>query len=109
MEDHRIKAPTRLSLLRRIAWLGGDRSLVGVSGAIYLVIGIFMFRGLGLMYGLSLIVPAGLWGLTIMLARRLYKADTWMLPVLGRHNKYRKYYAPKPGLGVAHPRVRDFR
>ena len=51
------KAPVRLSLLRRIAWFGGDRRLVGGVGIICAALGWTRFVGFGLSFGLFILVP----------------------------------------------------
>jgi type IV secretory pathway TrbD component len=67
-----------------------------------------MFMGLGLLYGLSIAGPVGLFILILWAARRMNDADPWMIDVVMRQFKYRKYYAAKSDLGIEHPQVRDF-
>lgn len=64
--------------------------------------------GFGIFYGLSFIVPTVLFVAILWVARRMQKSDPWMVDVVLRQFKYRKYYAPKPDFGTAHPQVRDF-
>lgn len=102
-------ARIRKSLLRRITWFGGDRRIVGFSGLLYLLTGVMMFRGFGLMYGISIAVPVLLWIGTVWVAREMYQADPWMLDILIRHVfRYKSYYAAKPDHGTEHPMVQDF-
>lgn len=103
------KAPVRLSLLRRIAWFGGDRRLVGGVGLACAALGWTMFVGFGLSYGLFILVPGSIFLGVVWVARRMYAADPWMVDVGLRHLKYAKYYAPKSHLGKEHPNVRDFK
>lgn len=67
-----------------------------------------MVMGLGLMYGLTLILPAIMFLGILWIAREAYDADPQMVDVVRRQFKYRKYYAPKSDMGVEHPQVRDF-
>ena len=103
-----MRAPIRRSLLRKIAWFGGDRRLVGASGLLLLCIAWTMFMGFGPFYGLSIIIPLGIFAAILWVARAANTADTWMIDVVLRQFKYRKYYAPKPDFGTEHPQVRDF-
>lgn len=103
-----MRTPVRLSILRRIAWFGGDRRVVGGSALVLSLVGVTMFRGFGIFYGLPIIVPAVLWGGLLWIAREMNKADPYMVDVVLRQFKYRKYYAPKSDLGVEHPQVRDY-
>jgi type IV secretory pathway TrbD component len=102
------RAPVRASLLRKVTWMGGDRRLVGVAGMIMVCLGWTMLRGVGMLYGLTLILPLGLFAVVVWVAREAQKADSDMIDIMMRHVKYRKYYAPKPDLGMEHPDVRDF-
>lgn len=103
------KAPVRKSLLRnKIAWLGGDRRLVGFTALVTVLMGWTMFVSFGLFWGLPIIVPSIVFLGILWVARQAYAADPWMLDVLMRQNKYRRYYAPKSSPGVKHPRIRDF-
>lgn len=106
--DPQARAPVRKSLLRRIPWLGGDRRLVGMSGLIAVTLGWTMFAGFGFAYGLCFALPAALFFSGLWVARRMYKADPWMLDVVIRHFKYAKYYAPKTHVGKQTPVIRDF-
>lgn len=103
-----MRAPVRLSILRRITWFGGDRRLVGGSALVLFLVGITMFRGVGFFYGLPIILPVVLWFGLLWIAREMHKADPYMVDVVLRQFKYRKYYAPKPDLGIEHPQVRDY-
>lgn len=102
------KAPVRRSLLRRITWFGGDRRLVGFSGLLMFCLAWTMFMGFGFLFGLSLAAPVLLAMGVIFVARLMNDSDPWMVDVALRQYKYKKYYAPKPDLGVEHPMVRDF-
>lgn len=102
------RSPTRRSLLRKIAWLGGDRRLVGFSGLLLFCLTWTMFMGFGVSYGLTFIVPLMLFVSILWVARSMNKADPWMVDVVLRQFKYKKYYAPKPDFGTEHPQVRDF-
>ncbi|AMR78035.1 VirB3 family type IV secretion system protein [Cupriavidus nantongensis] len=102
------KTPVRLSLLRRIAWLGGDRRLVGLMGILSVALGWTMFVGFGLSYGLFVILPVCLFFGVLWAARNMYAADPWMVDVILRHFRYAKYYAPKSHIGKEPPNVRDF-
>ena len=63
--------------------------------------------GLGFMYGLTLMFPIVLFMAVLWVARQSYKADSWMIDVMLRQFKYRKYYAPHPDVGTLHPQVKD--
>jgi type IV secretion system protein TrbD len=102
------RTPVRKSLLRKIAWLGGDRRLVGLSGLISVTLCWIMFNGFGFFYGISIALPALLFLGILWVAREAYKADPWMIDIVLRQFKYRKYYAPKSDLATEHPQVRDF-
>jgi type IV secretion system protein TrbD len=103
-----MRTPVRHSLLRKISWFGGDRRLIGFSGLLLFCLGWTMVVGFGFMYGLSLIAPAVLFLVILWIARMMNSADPWMIDVVLRQFKYRKYYAPKSDIGVEHPQVRDF-
>jgi len=102
------RTPVRLSLLRRISWLGGDRRLVGLAAMLAVCLGWTMFTGYGLFLGLFVLVPAAIFFGTLWVARKMYAADPWMVDVLMRHFKYPKYIAPKTSLGKETPAIRDF-
>lgn len=103
-----MRSHVRLSLLRRITWFGGDRRIVGGSGLVLMLIGVTIFRGFGLFYGLPIILPLVLWVGILWVAQEMNKADPYMVDVVLRQFKYRKYYAPKPDIGVEHPQIRDY-
>jgi type IV secretion system protein TrbD len=103
-----MRAPVRRSLLRKSAWFGGDRRVVGFSALLLFCLAWTMFIGFGIFYGLSLLVPILLFVAIRWVAREANKADPWMVDVVIRQFKYRKYYAPKPDFGTEHPQVRDF-
>lgn len=103
-----MKAPVRRSLLRKIAWLGGDRRLVGFSGLLLGLLSFTMIMGLGMMYGLSIVIPGVMFYLILWLARRINTYDSWIIDVGIRQLKYGKYYAPKGDLGKAHPMIKDY-
>ena len=103
-----MRAPIRRSLLRKITWFGGDRRLVGFSGLVLFLLGWVMFVGFGFSFGLPIIVPLVFFSIIVWVAREASSADPWMIDVMMRQFKYRKYYAPKPDLGMEHPQVRDF-
>jgi len=103
-----VRSPIRKSLLRRISWFGGDRMLVGSSGMTLLLVGVVMFRGFGILYGLTVIVPVVLWVAVLWVAREAFKADPFMVLVVLRQFRYRKFYAAKPDLGIQHPEVKDY-
>lgn len=100
--------PVRLSLLRKISWLGGDRRLVGMAGLLCVTLGYTMFMGFGLYWGLFVLVPMCIFFGILWVARVMYTADPWMIDVVLRHFKYAKYYAPKSHLGKEPPNIRDF-
>lgn len=102
------RAPVRKSLIRRINWLGGDRRVVGFSGLLLFLLSWTMFMGLGFMYGLSLFLPAVIFFAIVWIARMANKADPYMFDVVMRQFKYKKYYAPRPDIGVEHPQIKDF-
>ncbi len=101
-------APTRSSLLRKIAWLGADRRLVGVNALINILVCVAMLKGWGMLYGVSFAVPAAIFFCFLWAAREMYKSDPWMVDVGLRQLRYRKYYAPKPSAGMPHPPVKDY-
>lgn len=102
-----MRSPVRRSLLRRIPWFGGDRRLVGFSALLLFCLTWAMFMGLGILYGLTIMLPLSLFMAVLWVARQAYKSDSWMIDVMLRQFKYRKYYAPHPDVGVPHPQVRD--
>lgn len=102
------RTPVRLSLLRRIPWLGGDRRLVGMSALIAITLGWTMFGGFGFAYGLTIIVPFSIFSGALWVARKMYKADPWMLDVVIRHFKYAKYYGHRTHVGKSLPNIRDY-
>lgn len=102
------RTPVRHSLLRRIAWLGGDRILVGMTGILCAALGFVMFFGFGLAYGAFVLLPGGIFAGMLWVARLWYKADPWMLDVAKQHFKYAKYYAPKAHRSRASPSIRDY-
>jgi type IV secretory pathway TrbD component len=67
-----------------------------------------MVMGFGMMFGLSIIIPVGLFAGILWIASSINTADPWMVDVVLRQFKYRKYYAPQSDLGVEHPQIRDF-
>lgn len=103
-----VRAQVRKSLLRVITWYGGDRRIVGSAGLVLFLIGYTMFTGLGFFYGLSIILPSGLFLAVLWVAREASKKDPYMVDVMIRANNYRAYYAPKSHIGVEHRQVRDF-
>lgn len=103
-----MRAPIRRSLLRRITWFGGDRRLVGGAGLLLFMLGFIMFAGYGFSWGLPIIVPVGLFIVVLWIAQQANSADSFMVDVVLRQFKYRKYYAPKSDIGVEHPLVRDY-
>ncbi len=102
------KTPVRQSLLRRIAWLGADRRLVGMTGMLCAALGWTMFMGLGLFYGLSIALPCAIFFGSLWAFRRMYKADPWMADVLLRHFRYAKYYPPRSSRRKQLPPIRDY-
>ena len=103
-----VPAPTRKSLQRRITWWGGDRRLVGFSGLTMLSLALTMVRGLGVFYGISILLPLVLFLAVVWVARETSKKDPWMVDIVMRQFRYQRYYAPKPDLGKAHPQIKDF-
>jgi type IV secretory pathway TrbD component len=103
-----MKSPIRRSLLRRISWFGGDRRLVGFSGLLLFALMWTMFVGFGMLFGLTIILPVAMFTAILWVARTANDADPWMIDVMLRQFKYRKYYAPRSDLGTEHPIVRDF-
>jgi type IV secretory pathway TrbD component len=103
-----MRSPVRRSLLRKITWLGGDRRLVGFAGLLLFCIGWTMFMGYGFFFGLPILLPIGMFFAVIWVARQANDSDPWMIDIVLRQFKYRKYYAPQPDLKTEHPPVRDF-
>lgn len=64
--------------------------------------------GLGIFYGLSILFPLSLFLAIVWVARKVNKKDPWMVDVMQRQFRYKKYYAPKPDLGTEHPQIRDY-
>lgn len=64
--------------------------------------------GFGFFYGMPILVPIILFSSVVWVAREANKADSFMVDVILRQFRYRKYYAAKPDLGTEHPQVRDF-
>ena len=102
------RAPVRKSLLRRITWFGGDRRLVGFSALLLFCLAWTMIMGFGMLFGFSIVAPALLAMAIVFVARIMNNSDPWMVDVVLRQFKYKKYYAPKPDFGTEHPMVRDF-
>jgi type IV secretory pathway TrbD component len=102
------KAPVRLSLLRRIAWLGGDRRLVGIAGVCCAALSWTMFIGFRGAYGLFLLLPGAIFLGLLWVARRMNAADPWMLDILIRHFQYARYYGPRANLRVGAREYRSF-
>lgn len=100
--------PVRRSLLRKIAWLGADRRIVGMAALISATLGWTMVMGFGILYGLSIAIPGFLFTTLLWVGRDLYAKDPWMIDVALRHFKYRKYYGARADLGVQHPPIKDF-
>lgn len=100
--------PVRKSLLRKIAWIGADRRVVGLAGLIGISLGWTMGMGFGLLYGASILVPLLFFCVVLWVGREMYEKDPWMMDVLIKHFKYRKFYAAKPDRGIAHPTVKDY-
>jgi type IV secretory pathway TrbD component len=67
-----------------------------------------LFQGLGMLYGISFIVPGVLFIVVLWVARSLHKADPDMVDVWQRAMKYRHYYPAKSHIGVPHPEVKRF-
>ncbi len=103
-----IKAPIRKALLRKIAWFGGDRRLVGASALILGSLGWTMFYAYGVFWGIPFAVPGVMFIGLLWVARQAYQADPYMVDVVLRQFKYKKFYAAKSDIGVDHPEVRDF-
>jgi type IV secretory pathway TrbD component len=103
-----LRAPIRKSILRKITWMGGDRRLVGFSGLLLFCISWTMFMGFGFMWGLPILVPFVLFALVIWVARLANNSDSFMVDVVLRQFKYRKYYSARPDFGTSHPEIRDY-
>ncbi len=106
--DTQVAAPIRKSLLRKISWFGGDRRLVGGCGLIFGALGWTMFYAYGFFWGIPFAVPSVMFAGCVWVAREAYAADPYMVDVVLRQFKYKRYYAPKPDLGVPHPEVKDY-
>jgi len=102
------RAPIRKSLLRRITWFGGDRRLVGFSGLLLMGVGVTMFFSYGFFFGIPIIVPLVTFAGILWVAQEANSSDAWMVDVVLRQFKYRKYYSAKPDIGTQHPEIRDF-
>lgn len=103
------RTPARLSLLRKIAWLGGDRGVVGFGLLICSLLGWTMFNGYGFNYGIPILLPLVIFAAILWIARRAFKADPWMTGVLIRHFQYHRYYAPKSHRGIPPFSVKDYK
>lgn len=103
-----VRSPIRKSILRRITWMGGDRRVVGLGTLLLFVIGWTMFMGFGFLFGLPIIVPVAMFIVILWVAREANNADPFMVDIVLRQFKYKKYYAAKPDLGTEHPTVRDY-
>lgn len=102
------RAPVRKSLIRKITWFGGDRRLVGFGGLLLFCLGITLFISYGFYWGLPIIGPLLLFMAIVWVAREASTADPWMIDIVIRQFKYRKYYAPKSDMRVEHPQVKDY-
>ncbi|HJV75114.1 MAG TPA: VirB3 family type IV secretion system protein [Noviherbaspirillum sp.] len=103
-----LRAPVRKSLIRKITWFGGDRRLVGFAGLLLFCLGMTLFISYGIFWGLPIILPIFLFMIVVWVAREANKADPWMIDIVIRQFRYRKYYAPKSDLGVEHPQIKDY-
>ena len=83
--------------------------MVGGGALVLAMVGVAMFRGFGIYYGVPFLVPIALWMALLWLSREMNKADPYMIDVVLRQFKYRRYYAAKPDVGVEHPQIRDYR
>ena len=57
---------------------------------------------------LPIILPFILFTVVLWVAKQANDSDPFMIDVVLRQFRYRKYYAAKPDLGTEHPEVRDF-
>lgn len=67
-----------------------------------------MFVGFGLLYGLCILIPGSLFLAILWTARRMAASDPWMLDIVIKHFKYRRFYSAKSSIGVEHPEIREF-
>lgn len=101
-------APVRKSLLRRISWLGGDRRLVGTTGLACVALGWTMFIGFGLSYGAFVVVPGVIFFVVLWVARKMFAADPYMIEIVMKQFRYKKYLAPRSDVGLNQPAFRDY-
>lgn len=106
--DEPVKAPVRKALLRKIAWFGGDRRLVGASALIFGSLSWTLFYVYGIFWGIPFAGPGVVFLALLWVARKAYEADPYMVDVVMRQFKYNKFYAAKSDIGVNHPEIKDF-
>lgn len=104
------RAAVRKSVIRRIAWFGGDRRLVGGAGLIIFTVGMIVGFGYGMIRGIPyMLILIALYSAIIWVARQFNQSDPWMIDVgLRQLSKYKKYYGPHSDIGVDHPQIKDF-
>jgi len=78
--------PIYRALQRPHLLMGAERKLVLIAGAVSAAL-VFSVMTL-----LSIVIGVVFWGLSILIFRRMAKADPYMFEVYLRHIKYRRYY-----------------
>jgi type IV secretion system protein VirB3 len=110
MSHHRnelIKVPIHRSLIRRMMFLGGERTNVITS----MIFCGYMAYLLTFRHGVvtGIVVAGTLWAVLIFLARLMARADEQMWQVVKRHLKYRAFYPARGRFDAPVPLIRDFK
>jgi len=93
MINELIPAHVSHSLIRKLGWLGGERTLVLIAllVSIYFAFIYALTVGLWQAVGVSSII----WTALMFVLTRMGKHDMQMWEVYKRHRKYRNFYPPK--------------
>lgn len=101
-----MSTPVRLSLIRKQTWMGGERRVVGVGVLLSVLLGWMLINGYGFLYAVP--VSVFFWGAGTWLGREMVKSDPYSLDIWIRHQRYRRYYAPRAHHAAIVPVVKDF-
>lgn len=88
--------------------MNADRRIVGIGIGLSVIVGMTMFRGHGIYYGLPILVPGMMFGIILWVGRAMYKADPYMLDVWVRSMNYKNFYPAKSHIGTVHPEVKRY-
>jgi type IV secretory pathway TrbD component len=109
MSNHRsdlIKVTIHRSLIRRMMFLGGERTIVITS----MIFCGYMAYLLTFRYGIltGLVTAGTLWAIMIFLARLMAQSDEQMWQIVKRSMKYRAFYPAHGRFNAPVPLIRDF-